>query len=137
MTDDDPGDVTVLETKTAPAESAEYDRAMTAEATVTGPQGPVRVRRRYNALPRHNDVVERSGADSNDELLARADEIYVHSKFYTVTDDEEEYFRDRHDTWRPTDSRAIGSEATFLELCRDHHRRNLQPDYIDTTADRR
>jgi len=75
-----PEEVTVLESETAPGDSREYDFAMTARAIVTGPEGPLRIVRWYYALPRHNDVVGSAAADSNDELLARADELYAHSK---------------------------------------------------------
>lgn len=132
----DPADLAVLESETSPADSAEYDFSMTATATVTGPRGTIRIDRRYHARPRHNDVVDTEGVDSNDELLDRADELYAHSKFYAVTDDGDDYVLDRHETWQPTDPAALSDESAFADACEAHHLAALSADYAAATAER-
>ena len=129
-------DVAVLDSQTAPLRSTEYDFAVAASVTLAGTHGTLRIRRRYYARPRHNDVVEWAGADSNDELLDRADELYVHSKYYAVTGDGDEYFLDDHETWRPTNPRALAEEAAFLGECRAHHIRGLPAAYAEAMDER-
>ena len=129
-------DVAVLDSRTTPLRSTEYDFAVDASVTLAGSHGTLRIRRRYYARPRHNDVVEWTGADSNDELLDRADELYVHSKYYAVTGDGDEYFLDGHATFRPTDPRALAEEASFLDECRAHHIRGLPAEYADAMDER-
>lgn len=137
MSDTDPAsDVAVLESETTPTESTEYDFAMTATVALAGTRGTLRIRRRYYGRPRHNDVDEWTGADSNDELVDRADELYVHSKYYAVTRDGDEYFLDGHETWRPTDRDALAEEAAFLEECRAHHTADLAVEYADAMDER-
>lgn len=129
-------DVAVIESQTTPLRSTEYDFAMAATVTLAGTYGTLRIRRRYYARPRHNDVVEWTGADSNDELLDRSDELYAHSKYYAVTGGADEYFLDGHETWRPADRRALAEEAAFLAACRAHHIADLPGEYADAMDER-
>lgn len=130
-------DVRVVESETAPAESVEWDLSVTASARLTGPRGTLRIDRRYHGLPRHNDVVDPDAADSNDELLDGPDELYVHSKYYLVGDGRaDDYFLDRHETWRPDDPDAIADESAFLAACEAHHLADLAAEY-DAAMDER
>ena len=129
-------DVAVLESRTKPLRSTEYDFAMAATVRLAGTHGTLRIRRRYFARPRHNDVIEWTGADSNDELLDRADELYVHSKYYAVTGDGDEYFLDDHATWRPADTEALAEETAFRDECERHHCANLATEYATAIEER-
>lgn len=133
---DESAHVVVVGSETTPTNSVEYDYSMAATATVSGPRGTLRIHRRYHALPRHNDVVETGGSDSNDELLDRADEIYVHSKFYAVTEETDEYFLDRHETWQSGDPETLSNEETFFEVCGSHHLANVRADYTQAMDER-
>lgn len=132
----DPVDIAVVESGTLASDSFEYDVSMIAHAALTGPRGSLRIRRRYYALPRHNDVTDPTGSDSNDELLDRADEFYVHTKFYEITGDGDDYFLDRLETWRPDDPMALADETAFVEACEAHHLANLRSDYVDAMDER-
>lgn len=99
--------------------SREYERSAVAVATVDGPAGRLRVRRRYEALPRHNDVVDRPAIDSNDEYVDRPDAVHVHTRLYAV--DDGAYVLDDHDTWTPEEVSVLGDADAFLAACRAHH----------------
>lgn len=94
----DTDDITLLKSNTAPGDTREYEFSMTASASVTGPVGTIRITRRYHALPRHNDVLVEGLTDSNDELLTRADQLHVHSKYYEWAESGDDHCLDRHET---------------------------------------
>lgn len=109
-------------------ESREYERAVAATARFDGSQGPLSIRRTYEALPLHNDVVHPEGADSNDELLDRPDAVHVHTRYYRPEDDRETYFLDRHETWR-LDPAVLGDAGRFRAACERHHLADLVGEY--------
>ena len=129
MTDADAGggadDVAVIESAAEGVESDEYEFAMEATATVEGPEGRLLVRRRYEALPYHNDELYPEGADSNDERTDRPDEVQVHTRFYALSDegspDDPEYFGDEHDSWTPERPEALGDPDELADLCAARH----------------
>lgn len=130
MTNDDDSDVTVADLAVRPDESDEYELVAVATARVDGPDGQATVRRRYEALPRHNDVVDRTAVDVNDELVDRPDVVHVHAKWYAGDrrsseggDDGEDgstYLRDAHETWRPDDPTILADAAAFRDAVREH-----------------
>ncbi|WP_227355235.1 hypothetical protein [Haladaptatus salinisoli] len=126
-TDGDPsGGIDVVESDAERVESSEHEFAMRATATVDGPEGRLTVRRQYDALPYHNDVVYPDDPDSNDERVERPDEIHVHTKFYAASDDPDEadeadYFADVHETWTPEDAAVLGDEDELARRCTEHH----------------
>lgn len=122
-------EITVLESDTAPADDREYEFSMTAGAITTGPAGTIPIGRRYHALPRHNDVLVEGVTDSNDELLARADELYVHSKYYDRSESGDDYFLDRHETWHSPDQSVFADEGEFSKACREHHLVTIGAEY--------
>ena len=131
MTPDD-ADVTVADLTVTPVDDREYDFAVVARATLDGPAGPLRVRRRYEALPRHNDVLDAAGADGNDELVDRPDAVHVHTKFYAG--DGESYLGDAHDGWLPPDRSVLGDADAFAAACRDQFRSSAAATYEDAPA---
>lgn len=113
-------------------ESREYERAVAATVRLDGPAGFLAVRRTYEALPFHNDVVHREGADSNDELLDRPDAVHVHTRYYRPGERGDEYFLDRHETWR-LDPATLGDPAHFRAACERHHLADLATEYAWAT----
>jgi hypothetical protein len=132
----DVDDITLPESDTAPGDTREYEFSMTASAIVTGPVGTIRITRRYHALLRHNDVLVEGPTDSNDELLTWADQLHVHSKYYERAQSGDDYFLDRHETWRPTDSSVFTSERAFFEVCEAHHLTDIVTEYTAVMGDR-
>ncbi|WP_227375880.1 hypothetical protein [Haladaptatus halobius] len=125
-TDGDPsGEIDVVESDAERIESSEHEFAMRATATIDGPAGRLAVRRQYDALPYHNDVVYPDGPDSNDERVERPNEIHVHTRFYAVSDDsdddEAEYFADAHETWTSEEPTVLSDADELARLCTDHH----------------
>lgn len=116
MTDNDT-DVTVGDLTVDGVDSREYDYAAVVDATVSGPSGQIVVERRYEGLPRHNDVIEPDVVDENDRLLDRPDAVHVHTKFYA---DDDRYLGDAHDAWVPADRAALSDEGAFRDACRSH-----------------
>lgn len=114
------GDVTVRHVDTR-----EYDFAVVASAVLDGTAGLLHLERRYEALPRHNDVLEREAVDSNDELLDRPDAVHLHTRYYGERGD---YLGDAHASWRPDRSALVGPGA-FLDACRDHFRETASDAY--------
>lgn len=125
-------DVTVADLTVERVDSDEYDYAVAVRARLDGPSGPRAVRRRYEALPRHNDVLAGDAVDSNDELTDRPDEVHVHTRYY----DGEAYRGDRHDAWRPTDASILSDEERFRDACREHFRRRRTDVYERAPAER-
>lgn len=117
--------------------SREYGHAAVATATIHDCGEEFRVRRRYEGLPFHNDVVDPDAVDSNDEMIDRPDEIHVHTRVSTVDADRETYLVDQHETWRPPDSTALGDGGAFLAACREHHLAGLGRAYSLARGDRR
>ena len=115
----------------------EYELAGEATATVDGPDGELTIRRRYEALPRHNDVVYPDGVDSNDEFVDRPDAVHVHTKCLRSTDEDEEYLLDVHDTVRPDDISVLAGTESFLEVCRERYFADGEARYARATTDRR
>lgn len=109
-------------------ENREYERAVTATARLDGPAGTLSVRRTYEALPFHNDVLDPEGADSNDEFLDRPDAVHVHTRYYRPGEDREDYVRDRHETWR-LDPATLGDPTHFRAACERHHLADLAAEY--------
>ena len=99
-------------------DSAEYEYAVVASATLDGPRGPVVVERRYEGLPRHNDELDRDAVDSNDDLVDRPDAVHVHTRFYAAG--RERYLGDEHASWRPEDPSMLSDADAFREACRAH-----------------
>ena len=134
MTDPGPDDsgfdggadgIDVVESGTERVESSEYGFAMEATAIVEGPAGRLLVRRRYEALPYHNDDLYPEGADSNDGRTDRPNEIHVHTRFYTSSGDDSghdsDYFGDAHESWMPERAAVLGNPDELANLCRAHH----------------
>ena len=117
-----------------PASSREYEFSAVATADVSSGDGAFRLRRRYEGLPRHNDVVDLDAVDSNDELVDRPDAIHVHTTVFAVDDDREEYLLDEHESWRPPDPAALGDDDAFLAACRDHHLAGIGQAYARAVA---
>ena len=111
----------VVESGTERAESGEYEFALEAWATIDGPDGELIVRRRYEALPYHNDDLYPEGADSNDRRTARPHEVHVHTRFRAATGDRSEYVGDEHDSWAPDPSDALADPSELTALCSAHH----------------
>lgn len=111
------------------AENREYERAVAATARLDGPAGPLVVRRTYEALPFHNDVVHPEGADSNDELLDRPDAVHVYTRYYRPGRAGDDYFLDRHETWRLDDPAILGEPERFRAACERHHLADLASEY--------
>ena len=126
MTRPGDADVTVGDESISAVDSDEYDFAVAVSATLDGPAGPLRLKRRYEALPRHNDVLDRDAVDSNDELVDRPDAVHVHTRFYAGTDDD--YLGDAHEVWRPDASALVDADA-FLAACREHVRDSVADAY--------
>jgi len=126
MTDDrfqtDPVDVRTTS-------SSEYELVAVATTTVDGPAGKLSVRRRYEALPYHNDVVYPDGANSDDEFVDRPDAVHAHTTCSVVDGGDEEYLLDEHDTWRPDDPRVLEAPDRFGSLCRRRLRSDLDDLY--------
>lgn len=142
MTTDETADGTVAEVSVRTDDSDEWERTAIATARVTGTDGPRRVWRRYEALPRHNDVVAPDAIDVEDGLVERPDEVHVHTKWYETdeppeddgdenraaspptsgdeSDESDEYLRDAHETWRPEDPTVLGDPDAFRAAVRDH-----------------
>lgn len=142
MTDPDGGTdgIDVIERGTERVESDEYEFAMAATATVEGPEGRLLVRRRYEALPYHNDELYPEGADSNDERTDRPDEVQVHTRFYALPDDgspdDPDYFGDEHESWTPEPANALADGDELARICAAHHLADPVALYRDAT-DRR
>lgn len=120
---DDPIEVRSL--SVTPGDDREYERAVSAEATLTGPRGEVRIDRRYEALPRRNDVVAPEAVESNDELLAAADAVHVYTKWFV----DGSYVRDDHETWEPADPSVLADDVAFETACREHVERTAARTY--------
>lgn len=139
MTTDEPADGTVAEVSVRTDDSDEWERTAIATARVEGADGPLRAWRRYEALPRHNDVVAPGEIDVEDALVERPDEVHVHTKWYetgeapadageedeaaapsTSGGEPDEYVRDAHETWRPDDPAVLGDPDAFRAAARDH-----------------
>lgn len=140
MNTDEPADGTAVDVSVRTDDGDEYERTVIATARVEGTDGQLRVWRRYEALPRHNDVVAPDAIDVEDGLVERPDEVHVHTKWYEAavsTEDgggnEEsgadpagadaaagEYVRDAHETWRPDDPAILGDPDAFCAAARDH-----------------
>lgn len=132
---DEGEEVERVESDLRDAESREYERSVAATVRLSGPAGPLVVRRTYEALPFHNDVVYPEGADSNDALLDRPDAVHVHTRYYRPDEDDEigddegdDYFLDRHETWR-LDPATLGDPARFRAACERHHLADLASEY--------
>lgn len=97
MTDEPAPTTDVSAVEVRPVASQEYELAAVATATIDGPTGEVHIQRGYEALPRHNDVVDPDAVDSNDQLVDRSDAVHVHTQFFTGGETEE-YVLDSHDT---------------------------------------
>jgi hypothetical protein len=110
-------------------ENREYERAVAATARLDGPAGPLVVRRTYEALPFHNDVVHPEGADSNDAFLDRPDAVHVYTRYYRPDEEGDDYFLDRHETWRLDDPAILGEPAQFRTACERHHLADLAAEY--------
>lgn len=115
----DDADVTISDLTVDGVDSREYDYVVVVRATVTGPSGPLVVERRYEGLPRHNDVLERDAVDENDELLDRPDAVHVHTKFYGGSEGDA-YLSDAHDAWLPEDRSVLSEAMTFRDASREH-----------------
>lgn len=124
-------DVTLADVDIEQVDSREYDRAVVATATVTGPEDGIDVRREYEALPRHNDVVDRTDPNVDDELVDRPDEVHVH----TTLADDGEYAGDEHETWRPEDPSVLGDPTAFRAACREHFRATAAEVYERATRE--
>lgn len=136
MTTDERADETVAEVSVRTDDSEEYERTAVATARVEGPDGPLWVWRRYEGLPRHNDVVAPDAVDSEDALLERPDEVHVRTKWYEADDapadgadaegadpgddGPDEYVRDAHETWRPDDPAVLGDPDAFRVAAWEH-----------------
>lgn len=114
---------------TRAVDSREYELAVVVAATIRGPDGALRIRRRYEALPRHNDVVDPESIDSNDEYVDRPDTIHVHATYRVPRGGRDEYVSDEHDLWRPADLSSFGSPEAFLDACRSHHLAHIDGAY--------
>jgi hypothetical protein len=108
-----------------PGDDTEYERAVQVDATLTGPRGEVRIDRRYEALPRHNDVVDPGAVDSNDELLAQADAVHVYTKWFV----DDAYVGDDHDIWEHADPSVLTDDAAFTSASREHVERTAAQAY--------
>ena len=127
-----------LESGLRDVENREYERSVAATARLDGPAGPLVVRRSYEALPLHNDVVHPEGADSNDEFLDRPDAVHVHTRYYHPNEDEDgedDYFLDRHETWRLVDPATLGDTERFHTACERHHLADLASEYRWATGE--
>lgn len=120
-------DVTLADVDIEQVDSREYERAVAATATLGGPDGEVAIRREYEALPRHNDVVDRTAPNVDDELVDRPDAVHVHT---TVREDGE-YRGDAHETWVPDDPETLADPTAFRAACRDHLRATAADVYAD------
>lgn len=125
-------EVTLADVALEQAESREYERVVVATATLEGPAGRVRIRRTYEALPRHNDVVDRTAANVDDELVDRPDAVHV----YTTVRENGEYRGDSHETWRPDDPGVLADPTAFRVACRDHLRATAGEAYDRATGER-
>jgi hypothetical protein len=123
-----PSSVAVLDRHSERRSDREYDFALVTVSTVDGPDGKIRVCERFEALPRHNDVVAPIAVDSNDVLVARPDKIRIHTKCYrlyeTPGESEERYLFDRHETWHPPRTRLVANNHLAV-TCRAYHRERL------------
>lgn len=128
-------DVEVTDLSIEPGQNREYELVAVVTAEVDGPEGPLRLHRRYEALPRQNDVVEGDEVDSNDEYLDRPDEVHVHTQ-YATADAPGQFFLDAHDTWRPGDTAALQAGEPFLDACRDHLEADVADAYERGVAER-
>lgn len=134
MTDEPAPAADVSDIEVRPAASQEYELAAVATATIEGPAGEVHIRRRYEALPRHNDAVDSDTMNSNDELVNSSDMIHVHTRYY-MGDEAEDYVLDSHDTWTPELS-VLEEPAAFLAACHDHHIGDAGRAYAEAAAER-
>lgn len=127
MTRDSDPDVTVDDLTVDAVDTPEYDYAVVARATVDGRSGPLVLERRYEGLPRHNDVLDRDAVDENDELLDRPDAVHVHTTFYG--EDGDEYLGDDHDAWIPEDPSVLRGEEAFRAAVREQFRDSVAVAY--------
>lgn len=134
MTDEGAAETAITDVTVQLVPTSEYEVAAVATAVVHGPAGAVRIRRRYEALPRHNDVVDSGRVDSNDQLVGRSDAVHVHTRLYDV--EEGAYLRDAHDTWTPDRLSILEDPETFLAACRDHHVSDGRRAYHRAAAER-
>lgn len=118
MSPEDPAGATSVDVSLRPVESSEYELAVEATAQVQGSAGEELLRHRYEALPRHNDVVATGTPDANDALVDRPDAVHVHTRYYDG--ETEEYEGDAHETWRPDDPTVLSDPSAFRAAVRDH-----------------
>lgn len=123
--------VTLADVALEQTDSREYERAVVATATLEGPAGRVRIRREYEALPRHNDVVDRNATNVDDELVDDPDAVHVH----TTLREDGEYRGDAHETWRPDDPAILGDPSAFRAAARSHLRETADDVYERATGE--
>lgn len=123
--------VTLAGVELEQVDSREYERALQATATLAGPDGEFTVERTYEALPRHNDVVDRTSPNVDDELVDAPDAVHVH----TTIEAGGEYRGDEHETWRPDDAGVLADPTAFRAACRDHLRETARRLYDRATGE--
>lgn len=117
--------VTLADVELEQVDSREYERAIEATVTLAGPAGEVTVERTYEALPRHNDVVDRTAPNVDDELVDAPDAVHVH----TTVAAGGEYGGDEHEAWTPDDATVLADPTAFRAACRNHFRETAESLY--------